>query len=286
MSSLPVVLCFGASDATGAADLQADYLAVSSMGCHPATVVTAIAISDGDAERTLVPLDEETIEGQAQAVLQNMAVAAFKVGAIASADQVQSIAEMLADFDSVPVVLEPKIAPAAGDEANGELAVAVRELLVPQSTVVCISLPLARRLVSLANDDDERSHELPAATCARELIDWGAEFVLVTDSEPGSAQATAALYDESGLVRSESLPRTELPSARLLGAMDTLSAALAGLLAQGLDIPEACQEASQYTAAAVMHAFQAGIGVTIPDRLFWAGDDDDEADDDDGADIN
>jgi hydroxymethylpyrimidine/phosphomethylpyrimidine kinase len=284
MSSLPVVLSFGASDATGAADLQADQLAIASMGCHPASVITAIGISARDRDDEFVLLDDEAIEGQAQLILQNMAVAAFKVGALASAAQVQPIAAILADYDSVPVVLDPKFGPSQDDDADSELAAALRELLVPQASVLSISLMLARRLLSLANDDEERSHDLPATACARELIAWGTEFVLLTDADPGSPQAMAALYDESGLVRSDALPRLDAPSTRLLGVSDTLSAALAGLLAHGLDVPQACHEACQYTAAAVVHAFNTGIGVAIPDRLFWAGDDDD--DDDNSGDLN
>jgi hydroxymethylpyrimidine/phosphomethylpyrimidine kinase len=282
MSSLPVVLSFGASDATGAADLQADQLAIASMGCHPASVVTAIGIS-ADPVQEFVALDDEAIDGQAQAVLQNMAISAFKVGMVATADQVQPIAAILADYDAVPVVLEPKFGAPEADDSDSELAEALRELLVPQASVVAVSLPLARRLVSLANDDDERSHALSASVCARELIAWGAEFVLVTDAEPGSLQVTAALYDDSGLVRSDGLPRIDAPSTRLLGVSDTLSASLAALLAQGLDVPQACHEACQYTAAAVMNAFSTGIGVAVPDRLFWAADDDE---DEGGSDVN
>lgn len=275
MTPLPVVLSFGASDATGGADLQADQLAIASMGCHAACVVTTIAVSEDDSEGAIA-LEAETIEGQAQSVLQNMAVSAFKVGVLASSDQVQPIAAILADYDTVPVVLDPKFGAEAADDSDSELAVALRELLVPQATIVSLSLSLARRLVSLANDDEERSHDLTASVCARELIAWGAEFVVVTDAEPGSSQVTVALHDESGLVRSEAWPRIDMASTRLLGVSDTLSAALAGLLAQGLDVPEAFQEACQYTAAAALHAFHAGIGMAIPDRLFWAGDDDDD----------
>jgi hydroxymethylpyrimidine/phosphomethylpyrimidine kinase len=180
-------------------------------------------------------------------------------------------------------VLEPRLGATAADDANSELAEALRELLVPQASVVAGSLALARRLVSLVNDDEERSHGLAASVCARELIGWGAEFVLIIDAEPGSLQVTAMLYDESGLVRSEGLPRIDAPSTRLLGVSDTLSASLAALLAQGLDVPQACHEACQYTAAAVMNAFSTGIGVAVPDRLFWAADDDD---DDERSDVN
>jgi len=283
MSSLPVVLSFGVSDATGAAGIQADQLAIASMGCHPASVITAIAIQDGDRSAAGLAFDAETIDVQAQSVLQNMAVAAFKVGGIGSVDQVQPIAAILADYDSVPVVLDPNLDLSVLEEDDEELAMALRELLAPQSTVITVNLSQARQLVSLANDDEERSHDLPASAFARELIGWGAEYVLLTDAEPGSALVVNSLYDESGLVRSDSLPRVDTTSSRLFGAGDTLSGALAGLLAQGLDVPEAAQEASQYAAAALLHAFHAGIGVAVPDRLFWAGDDDD---DDDGGEIN
>ena len=98
-------------------------------------------------------------------------------------------------------------------------------------------------------------------------------------------QIVNALYDESGTRAQRPVAAARRGCRRALhGAGDTLSAALAGLLAQGLDVPEAMQEASQYTAAAVLHAFHAGIGVAIPDRLFWAGDDDE--DDDGSNDVN
>jgi hydroxymethylpyrimidine/phosphomethylpyrimidine kinase len=278
MSTLPVVLSFGLFDATGATGLQADFLAVASMGCHPTGVITAVATSGDARNDEWVAIDEELLEGQAQAVLQNMPVTAFKVGAIGAIDQLQPIAAILADFDSVPVVLDPVIERANDEDEDADLAAGLRELLIPQTTVLTLGLTQARRLVSLA-DEQERSDDLPAAICARELIGWGCEFVLVADAEPGSEQIVNALYDETGLVRSDRLPRLEAATARVHGASDTLSAALAGLLAQGLDVPEAMQEASQYTAAAVLHSFSAGIGMAIPDRLFWAGeDDDDEAD--------
>ena len=282
MSSLPIVLSFGVSDCIGAAGMQADQLAVASMGCHPASVITAIAAGEARDGGWLV-IDEEQIEAQAQGVLQNMPVTAIKVGTLGSIEQAQPIAAVLADVDSVPVVLDPDFDVAPDEEAAGELAGALRELLVPQATVVTINLAQARRFVGLTDDDEERSHLLAAADCARELVGWGAEFVLLTDAEPGSAQVVNALYDVGGLVRSESLPRIDGLSTQLRGAGDTLSAALAGLLAQGLDVPEAAQEASQYTAAALVHAFHVGIGMAVPDRLFWAGEDDDADDNDEAA---
>jgi len=276
MSSLPIVLTIGASDASGAAGIQADQLAIASMGCHPASVITRLGGAEAVAEDALA-IDPEWIEAQAQAVLSNMAVAAFKVGELGSIDQVQPIAAIVADYDAVPVVLDLTLQYVSEDDA-ADFALAWRELLIPQATIVTLTLAQARQLVSLVNEDDERAARLSAANCARELIGWGAEFALITDADPGSSLVLSALYDDSGLVRSDTVPRLVSGGAQWASVGTTLSAALAGLLAQGLDPPEAAHEATQYAAAALLNAFPAGIGVMVPDRLFWAGEDEDEPD--------
>ncbi len=277
MSVLPIVLGFGVSDATGAAGIQADQLAIASMGCHPASVITGLTTLGAKSDNEWLAVDAEWVEAQARAVLQNLPVAAIKVGALASAEQVQPIAEILAECDPVPVVLDPLIARAEEEWAIDELLYAVRELLMPQATVVTLNLVQARRLIARCNDDD-RAESFNAADCAGILSGWGAEFVLISDAEPGAEPIVNALYDESGLVRSDSLPRFASATARFHGAGDTLSAALAGMLAHGTDMPEAVQEASQYTAAALMHAYDAGLGITVPNRLFWADKDRDGRD--------
>lgn len=278
MATLPVVLTFGLSDATGAAGVQADQLACASMGCHPATVVTAIAGSVRDEADDWLAIDAEFVEAQAKAVLQNMAVAAFKIGALASVEQVQPVAEAVADSSDVPVVLDPALDHSSGEEWTDEqLVEAMQELLLPLTTVITLSLAQARRFAALG-EAGEGAEGFSAAECARHLVDRGAHYALILDAEQGAAQMVNLLFDDSGLVRRDALPRVaDSTGSRFRGAGDTLSAGLAGLLAQGIDVPDAVQEASQYTTAALMHAFAAGIGVAVPDRLFWAGDDDEDA---------
>jgi hydroxymethylpyrimidine/phosphomethylpyrimidine kinase len=277
MSSLPVVLSFGLSDATGAAGVQADQLACASMGCHPATVITAIATTGRDDGDDWLAIDADLVDVQAKSVLQNMPVAAFKVGALADAEQVQPVAEALAESSEVPVVLDPVLDHSSGEEWEDEdLVDAIRELLLPQTTVVTMSLSQARAFAAVGEPGDQ-ADAFSAAECARYLVDCGAEYALISDAEPGGSTLVNALFDDSGLVRRDALPRIAHPAGgRFSGAGDTLSAGLAGLLAQGIDVPEAVQEAAQYTTAALMHAFSVGLGVAVPDRLFWAGDDDDE----------
>jgi hydroxymethylpyrimidine/phosphomethylpyrimidine kinase len=54
------------------------------------------------------------------------------------------------------------------------------------------------------------------------------------------------------------------------GAGDTLSAALAALVASGTDLAAAATEALAYLDRCLDAGFRPGMGNVIPDRLFWA----------------
>ena len=58
--------------------------------------------------------------------------------------------------------------------------------------------------------------------------------------------------------------------ASFAGAGDTLTAALAALLANGHDLQAATAEALTYLDHSLDAGFQPGMGHLVPDRLFWA----------------
>jgi hydroxymethylpyrimidine/phosphomethylpyrimidine kinase len=59
------------------------------------------------------------------------------------------------------------------------------------------------------------------------------------------------------------------------GSGCTLASAIAAALANGLAVPEAVRDAQEYTWQALNAAYRPGMGQHIPDRLFWARDDED-----------
>ena len=75
--SPPVVLSFGLLDPTGASGALADGLSVAAMGCHLSLVATCIAVQDTRERSDLFIVDEELLDDQARAVLQDMPVAAI-----------------------------------------------------------------------------------------------------------------------------------------------------------------------------------------------------------------
>lgn len=272
----PIVLVFAATDPSGGAGLQADIMTLSSMGCHPLSVVTAVTIQDTMGVDDVSAIDAEWVADQARCVLEDMPVAAFKLGLLGSIEQIAAIAEVVSDYPEVPLILDPVLASGRGDElVNEEMVVALRELLVPQTTILTPNSLEVRRL---AAEDSEEGNEPDLAECARRLIASGCEYVLVTGTHENTPQVVNTLYGQNGVVRSDAWQR--LPGS-YHGSGCTLASAIAATIANGLEIAEAVKDAQEYTWQTLKAAFRPGMGQHIPDRMFWAHED--ERRDEDGS---
>jgi hydroxymethylpyrimidine/phosphomethylpyrimidine kinase len=261
--SLPAVLTFAATDPTSGAGLQADLLALASMGCYPLSVVTALTVQDTAGVESFLAIDPDWVADQARCILEDMPVAAFKMGMLGSTEIVTVVAEVVSDYPDVPLVLDPVFASGRGDEfAGDDMISAIRELLVPQSTVVTPNITELRRLAGEDDNDD-----VGLAECAQVLLDSGCEYVLVTGTHDSTADVVNTLYHRGGVLRADTWQR--LPGS-YHGSGCTLASALAANLARGLDIGDAVYEAQDYTWQALSHAFRPGMGQYLPDRLFWA----------------
>lgn len=267
----PAVLTFAATDPSCGAGMQADILTLASMGCHPLAVVTAITVQDTAGVENFLALDPDWVADQARCILEDIPVVAFKVGVLASPDIVTVVAEIVSDYPDIPLILDPVFASGRGDEFGGEdLVGAIRELMVPQSTVVTPNIAELRRLADVDEDEDPDHAE-----CARRILDVGCEYVLVTGTHDATASVVNTLHHRDGIVRTDTWPR--LPGS-YHGSGCTLASAIAANLARGLDVADAVHEAQEYTWQALARAFRPGMGQHIPDRLFWARDEDEAGD--------
>ncbi|HVY05772.1 MAG TPA: bifunctional hydroxymethylpyrimidine kinase/phosphomethylpyrimidine kinase [Burkholderiales bacterium] len=265
-ASPPIVLVFAGTDPSGGAGLQADVLTLSSMGCHALSVVTAVTIQDTMGVEDVQPVDAEWIADQARCVLEDVPVSVFKIGLIGSVEAVAAIAEVVSDYPDIPLILDPVFASGRGDElASDELISAMRELLVPQTTLITPNSHEARRLAQDDADDEDDAPSL--GECANRILGLGCEYVLVTGTHENTPQVVNTLYEQQGIVRTDTWQR--LPGT-YHGSGCTLASAVAATLANGLAVPEAVRDAQEYTWQTLKHAYRTGMGQLIPDRLFWA----------------
>jgi hydroxymethylpyrimidine/phosphomethylpyrimidine kinase len=264
-------MTFSACDPTGGAGMQADLLTVASLGCHAASVITGFTVQDTTGVEEFVAIDADHVDDQARTILEDMPIAAFKIGVLGDVETVAAVAEIVSDYPDLPVILDPVLASGRGDVfADDDTLLAIRELLIPQVTVITPNSYEARRLAAIeegADQDEPKALTLEAA--AAKLIDWGVEFVLITGTHENTIEVVNQLYGEENdtavLIRSDAWKR--LPGS-YHGSGCTLASAIAALLALGIDLEEAVRQAQDYTWKSLAAAFRPGMGQFIPDRLF------------------
>ena len=257
----------------GAVGIQADLASFAAMGCHGLSVVTALFIGDTARIEDMQVIDPDWVSDQARVVLEDMPVAAFKVGAVGSIENVSAIAEIVSDYPEVPLIFDPFLSslPDQGPDAD-DMLMATRELLIPQTTVLILSTV---ELSRMAETWREPSEEDMMAVDAMRLIEMGCEYVFVTGTPSDLTDVANTLFDEGGVIRQDNWQRI---SGSYNGAGATLGATIAALLANGLDVPEAVFEAQEFTIASIAHAQRLGMGKLVPDRYFWARESDEEID--------
>jgi hydroxymethylpyrimidine/phosphomethylpyrimidine kinase len=243
----PLVLSFAATDPTGGAGLQADVLTLAALGCHPLSVATAITVQDTRGVARLEPLEAALVAEQAAQLLAELAVAAFKIGVVASAANARAIAAVLAAHPRVPVVLDPVLASGRGDPlAEPATRAALREALLPRTTVLTPNTLEAEALGGVA------------ACLAR-----GCRYVLVTGTHAATPEVVNTLHDAQGVVREDRWPRL---AGSYHGSGCTLASAIAARLAHGDAVPEAVRAAQDYTWHALARGFRPANGQHLPSR--------------------
>ena len=269
-SNLACVLSFNAVDPSGAGGLTADALAMASAGVHMLPVACAVWVRDTSAIHDHHAIDDEVINDQARAALQDGSVSCIKVGFLGSAENVAAVSTLLSDYSDLPVVAYMPDLSWMDDLSIESYLDAFADLLLPQVAVlVGNQATLSRWLLP-----DWESAQAPGPRdVARAAAEHGAVYTLMTGAQAADDHLENHLASPDTLLVSA---RFERFTAQFIGAGDTLSAALTALRGAGADLQTACNEALSYLDQALDGGFQPGMGRAIPDRLFWA-DGEDEA---------
>ena len=265
----PVVLVFAGTDPTGGAGVTADVLTLASLGCHPAVVVTAVTAQDTTGIKQFTCAETELVIAQARAVLEDMPVAAFKLGMLGNSEIAAAVASIVEDYPDIPLIVDPVQSSGRGDAlADDMLDGALRSLIIPQATLITPNSLEARVLAPDADTLD---------ACAQALMSLGCEYVLITGTHENTPQVIHRLY--SNMRQIETFEFERLPG-NYHGSGCTLASACAASLAHGLDPVNAVDEALHYTWETLKHAFRPGMGQHLPNRLYWAWEMDEPESDD------
>lgn len=247
-----IALTIAGSDSGGGAGIQADLKSFSALGVYGASVLTAITAQNTRAVTGVEPVSPAMIRAQIDAVLDDLAVGAVKIGMLGTAEATVAVAEALAGRD-LPIVLDPVMIAKSGDRLIRDDAIAaLRELLLPRCTVLTPNLPEAARLLGrmVASDPTE------AEAQGRALAALGAGWVLMKGGHAAGGDCTDLLV---GPERHDfTAPRIATKNTHGTGC--SLSSAIAAGLAQGLAVPEAVARAHAWLHGAIAAADRLEVG--------------------------
>jgi len=247
----PRVLSIAGSDSGGGAGIQADLKTIAALGCYGMTAITALTAQNTQGVRSIHSVPLQMLADQIDAVVEDIGVAAVKIGMLHSADTVLTVSAAI-DRHALPnVVLDPVMVATSGALLIFQEAVSVlvRELF-PKAALVTPNLDEAAHLVErpLATEADMEA-------AAAQLLRMGARAVLLKGGHLSGGTVTDLLMTQGGKVHWMRAPRIATPNTHGTGC--TLSSAIASHLALGSSLEEAVHLAREY----VRGALQAGAAV-------------------------
>lgn len=262
----PLILSFGVSDPVGALGVQPDLAAFAALGCHGLSALAGLMVADSARVSQVHEIDSEWMSEQARALLEDMPVAAFKVGAVTSALHLAAIAEIVSDYPDAPLVLDPFLSsvPEYGID-HEDMLYALRAIVIPQATALVLSQAELGRMAELWREGEGEGESSSLAQDVAELTSSGLPYVVITGHCDHDGVCANLLFDASGEIAR--VPWQPLPGP-FIGAGGVWSAAFTACLARGLDAPDALAIAQDYTRGTLEHAQRFGMGKFIPNQSY------------------
>ncbi len=255
----PIILTFSALDPSGSGGIQADIETAASLGCHCAPIITSLCTDGATQQTETIATDPTLIIQQARSVLESMQVRAIKIGYIGSTAIAEAVHSILSDYPSIPVILHPVLALWDDEiEEQADLPEALSSLILPLTSVACVSLYEARKISQEADTLE---------TTAGAIVNLGCNYLLITSTGKERQAFQNSVFGERGLVRHYYWEQ-EAPHCH--GSSTTLAMSIAAYMAHGSDEIHAIEQAQNFTWQTMRASRELGFEKSTPHRFFWA----------------
>ncbi len=157
-SKVPIALTIAGSDPSGGAGIQADLKTFAEFDVYGASVITALTAQNTRGVFGVHAVPQDFIRAQFDAIIGDLDVGAIKTGMLGDAATVRTVARVLKQVASIPVVVDPVMVASSGDPLLSTDAIAVlRDELLPLAAVLTPNLPEAAMLLgeTIATDEAE-----------------------------------------------------------------------------------------------------------------------------------
>lgn len=239
--------------------MLADVKTMSALSAYACAVIAALTAQNTRAVAGIHAVPPAFVALQIDTLFADVKIDAVKIGMVGAAPVIVAVADRIAHWKPVHVVLDPVMVAKSGDSLLTRDGVgALREALVPQASVITPNLPEAGTLLDSRAPETVREMRR-AAERLRNMMGHASErWVFLKGGHLPGADAIDLLFDGDRMLELAS-PRVDTKNTHGTGC--TLSAALAALLPQTADVPTAARRAKAYLTQALQAANQLAIGV-------------------------
>lgn len=248
-----VALTIAGSDSSGGAGIQADIKTFQALGVFGTSAVTAVTVQNTQKVYAIQEIDPQIVHDQIICLFEDMTINAVKIGMVSSIPLIDAIAEALGKVQRPAIVLDPVMISKSGYALlKKDARQALVQKLFPLAEVVTPNIHEAEALV-----DQSITNLKQMEVAANQILQLGAEKVVVKGGHMGGKQATDILFDGQAF-KHLSTPRMDTPNTHGTGC--TFSSAIAAYLARGFDFFLAVDHAKTYINGAIAHALDIGKG--------------------------
>ncbi|MEZ5741532.1 MAG: bifunctional hydroxymethylpyrimidine kinase/phosphomethylpyrimidine kinase [Burkholderiaceae bacterium] len=256
---IPNVLSIAGVDPSGGAGVLADIKAFSAHRAYGCAVITALTAQNTRAVDGVVLTDPAFVRVQMRTLFADVRIDAIKIGMLGDARIIEAVADELAGLDECPpVVLDPVMVAKSGDALLAPEAVtALRERLLPLATLITPNLPEAGMLLGEAPPESIGQMRTALARLREAMPAGEGRWVLLKGGHLAGDDAHDLLGDGRRLIE---LSERRIATRHTHGTGCSLSAAIAALLPQSADLPEAVRLAKVWLTGAIAQAGQLSVG--------------------------
>ena len=256
----PILLTIAGFDPSCGAGVAADLKTFAAHNCYGVAAVTALTVQSTQGVRAVHATPAAALRGQLEALAEDSALAAVKIGMLANRANANAVAEFLDKHSFPHVVLDPVSRPTEGEvellDAPGMKF--LRDELLKRATVITPNIQEAALLTGMEVKD---VNAMKAA--AQKLMEMGARAVIVTGGH--LEKPTDVLCDAAGL---ETFGGDHVKSLNTHGSGCTFSSAIAAQLACGQHLRDAAILAKAYVMKAIEKSYSTGKGAGPLNQLF------------------
>jgi hydroxymethylpyrimidine/phosphomethylpyrimidine kinase len=247
------VLVIAGSDSGGGAGIQGDIKTITVLGGYASAAITALTAQNTLGVFGIHDVPDGFVEKQIRAVLEDIGADAIKTGMLNKYGVIETIADILQDYKTIPLVLDPVMVSKSGAALlqPGAVKLLIKKL-IPRANIITPNVPEAELLTGRKIASVKDTH-----AAAKELLALGCKAVLLKGGHLEGDKVTDILITAR---ETRTFTSKRIRSRHTHGTGCTLASAVATGIAQGLPLDKAVERARKYVLEAIKDAPGFGKG--------------------------